>query len=577
MKKSSKQFRRAILPVSILAAMAFSGSANAFKIDTDNEDLDVRWDNTIRYNAGWRMQDPAYYQSGSAVVGASESKWKSGDMITNRFDDLSEFDFIYKKDTGFRVSAALWYDSVYDGNAPRTGGPLNNLGSLLFPGGKWNNDVSRWYGKGGEILDAFVFTKFDLGSVPVNVKLGKHTIYWGETLFSITNGIAVGQSAIDLRKAAATPGVEAKEVFLPEQQLSFSAQISPELTIMGQYFLDWHPDRIMEGGTYFSAADFLWDTHNSNTLGLIPLGWNGTQGTVKEKSGAWGIAAKWRPEWLDGTAGFYYREYYPTAGRQLAISVANFKASYVWDRDVPRTKLYGVSLSKQLFGISFGTDVSYKKDNVIGANAFSMYNGFGVPATGWAPIADTYGFTQNMIAYDGKRNIPFTDVNMYDSAVLLAEFEYGAIDKITKNAGNAFQTGTLNTNPGIGAGCNITSRGGARNGCGTNGFYGINISFEPKWFQVFPGTDVTMPIFFGKGLHGNSFSYGPIEGAGGFSVGVAADVDAKYNFKLAYNGYLLKHTGYVQPTVPAGSGAANAGLGDFSHKGNLSFTAKATW
>jgi len=548
--------------------MALSGSANAFKVESDNPDLDIRWDNTLRYNAGWRMQDAAGYQSSSPVVGGSESKWKSGDMITNRLDDLSEFDFIFKKDTGFRISAGLWYDTVYQGNAPKSG-----TGAVQFPGGKWNDEVQRWYGQGGEILDAFVFTKIDLGDVPVNIKLGKHTIYWGETLFSITNGIAVGQSPIDLRKAVSTPGVEAKEVFVPEKQLSFSAQISPELTIMGQYFLDWHPDRIMEGGTYFSAADFLWENHAGPTgLGIT---WNGTQGWVKEKSGNWGLAAKWRPEFLDGTLGLYYREYYPTAGRQLAISVGGgFTPSYVWDPEVPRTKLYGISLAKQLFGISFGTDVSIKHDNVIGANAFSLYNGFGVPATGWAPIADTWGFTQNMIAYDGKRDL--FGMPLWDSAVLLAEFEAGGVTKITKNASNAFQTGSGNTNPGIAPfGCNVTSKGGARNGCGTALFYGINMLLEPKWFQVFPGTDISMPLFYGIGLHGNSFSYGPIEGAGGYSVGIAADVDAKYNFKLAYNGFMLKHTSYTQANGLAGS--ANAGLGDFSHKGNLSFTAKATW
>ena len=579
MKISS--FRRAILPAAIVSAMAFSGSASAFKIDTDNPDLDVRWDNTFRYNAGWRMQDAAGYQSGSPVVGGSESKWTAGDMVTNKLDILSEFDFIYKKDTGFRVSAALWADTVYMGSAPKKGPAGGFFAAQQFPNGRWNDDVDRWYaGPSGEILDAFVFTKFDLGDVPINVKLGKHTIYWGETLFSITNGIAVGQSAIDQRKAAATPGVEAKEVFLPENQFSFSAQISPELTIMGQYFFDWHHDRIMAGGTYFSAADFLWD-NNAGSTGL-GFPWNGNQGTVKDKSGSWGLAAKWRPEWLDGTAGFYYREYYPTAGRGLALNFAGGLApafaSYVWDPEVPRTKLYGLSLAKQMWGIPFGTDFSYKKDNVIGANPFSAYNTPGVgpfpavPATGWAPVADTIGFVQNMIAYDGKRAIPFTDVNMWDSALLSAEFEYGAIDKITKNAQNAFQAGVTNTNLGVGgAGCNVTSKGGARLGCGTSQFYGINISLEPKWFQVFPGTDVTMPLFYGIGLHGNSFSYGPIEGAGAYSVGLAADVDAKYNFKLAYNGYLLKHNGGATGI------SANAGLGDFSHKGWLSFTAKATW
>ena len=76
MKISSiKSFRRAILPASIVAAMAFAGSASAFKVEMDNPDLDVRWDNTFRYNAGWRAQSPTFYQTGSAFTGASESKY----------------------------------------------------------------------------------------------------------------------------------------------------------------------------------------------------------------------------------------------------------------------------------------------------------------------------------------------------------------------------------------------------------------------------------------------------------------------------------------------------------------------
>jgi hypothetical protein len=582
-------FRRAILPASIIAMMAMAGSANAFKVDSDNPDLDIRFDNTFRYTAGWRQQNPANYGpvalggnsangSNSIFTGASESKYKSGDLVTNRVDILTEFDFIYKKDSGFRVSAASWYDAVYQGHAPQGGpdttaiGVPGTTGQNIFPGGRYPDETQRYYGgPSGEILDAFVFTKFDLGDVPVNVKLGKHNIYWGETLFSLASGIANSQAPVDIRKAVLTPGIEAKEVFLPLNQFSFSAQISPEFTIMGQYFLDWQHDRLMLGGTYTSFADmFGYSGTNANPY----LPWTGSVNRhPKERSGDWGIAAKWRPDWLDGTAGLYFREFTPHSPG-VAFDVTSTDgpfgaAGWAVDTSAPRTKLIGISLAKQLFGISFGTDIAHRTDYAGGAHLATAI--VGPNFAGWMPLLSVWSATQNMIAYDGKRDL--FGIPLYDSAVLTAEIEYEAIDKLKDGidaAGNGtfFGAGMATCTP-LNPGTRSMPTQGARGGCLTNYAYGINALFEPKWFQVFPGTDLSMPIFYGLGLKGNSpISYGPNEGVGAFSVGVTADVDAKYNFALKYNGYMGKHNG---------SGNANSALGDFSHKGWLSFTAKATW
>ena len=67
-----------------------------------------------------------------------------------------------------------------------------------------------------------MFGGFDLGNVPVSLKAGRHTLYWGESLFLGGNlhGIAYAQNPLDLQKGFATPGVEAKELFRPLNQLS---------------------------------------------------------------------------------------------------------------------------------------------------------------------------------------------------------------------------------------------------------------------------------------------------------------------------------------------------------------------
>src|SRR5689334_23519606 len=59
----------------------------------------------------------------------------------------------------------------------------------------WSSDVcssdllapqtdNYFRGPGGEILDAFAFAKFDIGDMPVNIKAGRHTVFWGEAMLS---------------------------------------------------------------------------------------------------------------------------------------------------------------------------------------------------------------------------------------------------------------------------------------------------------------------------------------------------------------------------------------------------------
>src|SRR3546814_16735923 len=72
-----------------------------------------------------------------------------------------------------------------------------------YEGGEYSHYTKRYYsGPSGELLDALIFSKFHLGSVPVSVKLGRHTEYWGESLFlnGAMHSVAYAQSPIDLHK-----------------------------------------------------------------------------------------------------------------------------------------------------------------------------------------------------------------------------------------------------------------------------------------------------------------------------------------------------------------------------------------
>jgi len=250
---------------------------------------------------------------------------------------------------------------------------------------------------------------------------------------------------------------------------------------------------------------------------------------------------------------------------------SNLVAGIQIDKTAPRIKLYGFSLAKQVWGISWGMDVTYRKDATLLTKPFHLISPAQAANGGWAPVGDVWSGIFNMIAYDGKRGLG--DFSLYDSAVLTAELNWDGLDKITRNASAAGSRANCSNGTGpLNAGASNQGYYGCFTGAGS---YGVSFLFEPKWFQVFPGTDLSMPIFYTVGLKGNSSvpAVGSNEGMGAYSIGLTADVDAKYNFALKYNGNLYKR----RQNSATGEPFSNAALGDFSDRNWLSFTSKATW
>jgi len=559
--RASRCPRLSVLTVAAIAALVLPSAASAVEIDTGNPELKLRWDNTLRYNLGVRAQDCDENicgngaGAGDITAHQSDRKFaKAGNVVINRLDLLSELDVVYKTDTGFRVSGAGWYDQAYHSLTAKGDPALlaAPFGGNAYPGGTYTHDVKRWNrGPSGEFLDAFAFTRFDVAGVPINVKLGQHNIYWGESLFSLVGGVAYGQGPIDYRKAFANPGAEAKELFKPLNQASFSAALSDRLVIAGQYFLDWKASTLPDGGTYFGPADFV--TAQGGTV--LPGAFGGLpfEGARKpeHRSGDWGLAVKWRPEVLDGTVGFYVREF-TSKLPQVVIDSATF--TMFEDYRTPREKLFGVSLSKSMGGISFGADITYRKDAQIAATFGSLVDN----TTDWRPRGDIFTALGNMIAYFGKSPV-------FDSAVLTAELNYSRLRKVTHDPFNLYY--------GLPANCGAD--GVATNhGCPTKDAWGFAMIFEPKWFQALPGTDVSMPLYIGTGLKGNSpVLFGDNQGQGSWSLGVTADVDQKYNFALKYNGFLAKHS----IDVAGVGGNSNSSLGKYWDRSWVSFTFKTTF
>jgi len=519
--------------------------ASAFQIETDNSDISMRWDNTVKYNAGWRAEGRKAVLADNWVSQGTNYGWDRGDVVTSRVDLLSEFDFIFKEKHGFRVSAAAWNDFAYDetvtGNAAYQAAGLGTA----YPGNRLTRQVERWYKSSGEILDAFVFTQFNLGTVPVSLRAGRHNIYWGESLFTFGNSIAYGQGPLDLRKATSTPGIEAKELFLPQNQLSMGMQLTEDISIAANYSLEWDPHRLPEGGTYLGGADlsFLGGT---NYLGYPVVGDLKDGPNAKpDDRGSFGVMAKVKSDFVGGELGFYYRKFddrYPSMVSGPA---------YMYNAYAEDVKLYGVSLSRLVGSVSVGAELSRREGTALAS------------ANGGLATGDSWHALVNAIAYFGK-------TSLFDSAPLSLELNYNKLDSVDGDT-RAYFNDRSN-------GC----VGGIDGGCASDDAWGFNLSFTPTWYQAIAGVDLTMPISYSRGLSGNSPTpLGPTEGSGAWSVGLSADVFSKYTVSLAYNDYYGPYTkvpnAFAMPGAsPVVWGAGN-GAGVTEDRGWVSLTVKATF
>lgn len=570
---ASARLRPTVMAVATVLA---AGSAGAFEVDVGNPDLAVRWDNTLRYNVAQRMAARDSKIGNNYRFDEGTYSFDKGDLVANRFDLLTELDVVYKRDLGMRISAAAWYDNVYDGKTVTRNSALSSPSS--YNNNQYSSFTKRYYaGPSGELLDAFVFANFDVADVPVKLKAGRHTVFWGEALLlgGAMHGISYSQMPLDLQKGFATPGVEAKELFRPLNQISAQAQLTDTLSVAGQYFLQWEPYRYPEGGTYLGPADFAFNGPDSIVQAVHPvlgaLGYTRGDAITPKNSGEFGLSAKWSPTLLDGTVGFYYRrfadkmpqalvtELKTAAGFPLAGS-SHYRLVYADDID-----LFGVSLAKNIGGVSVGAELSYRRNTPLSAQTLGNASAFGVPARGetFGPRGDTMHGLVNLMGAIAK-------TPLFDAASWATELTWAQWTKV-RSGENLFNAVGYN-------GCRNAAgaTGGDKwDGCATKNYVGAGVAFTPTWFQVLPGVDLSMPLTYSIGLSGNSpTTFGGNEGLGNYSIGFGADIYQKYRVDLKYIDYVGKYRVNAAGTAVTTVNGFTTALAD---RGFLSLTLKTSF
>jgi hypothetical protein len=370
-KKTQRLHQFAKLPLAVAVAASMSTPASAFQFYMG--DLEASFDTTLSAGASWRVKDPSSYLVGQGNSGDGGSI--NSDDGTLNFDKNGTYskllkgssDFLVRGDEwGLFARARYWYDfELKDENRATD---ANGYQRELSKDGKDN-------ASGGEILDAYLYKDFYFGEMPLNVRIGKQVVSWGESTF-IFNGINV-INPVDVGVIRA-PGAELKEALIPVNMLYGSLGLTENVTLEGFVQFEYEKSRIDDCGTFFSNVDYVADgcgpvyginnqTELSNQQGLTGNGALPTQlsrvgDDEPDDTDQFGVAVRWYAQELNETefAAFFiqYHSRFPNVGGIIAQDADNDGVISTPETFDPITGAkYQVQYAEkiQLLGLSFNT------------------------------------------------------------------------------------------------------------------------------------------------------------------------------------------------------------------------------
>ncbi|HEX4917111.1 MAG TPA: DUF1302 domain-containing protein [Limnobacter sp.] len=389
---------RNMIAVGLFTAAMAPAQAKDFQIG----DFDLSVNSTISAGTSFRIQgaDRALYSPGNSNAeglrgtGASNTgddgnlNFDKGDPFSTIIKGVHDFDL--KKDNYGFFSRVKWFydhtlnnDEVFHGHEPTSNARNQKLDDNGF------HPYARF--DGVDLLDAFFYLNTTVADKPLDFRLGKQVISWGESTF-ILSPIA-GLNTVDV-SAFRRPGAELKEGFTPAEMVYANLGLTDRTSLEAFYQLKWRKT-VPEGcGTYFSTSDFAADgcdrlaflTALTDSANFTTPAVAGTQPFVPraldrqpDDGGQFGFALRSYVEALDTEFGAYAMQYHariPLASLRKgsnpnATFGPNTDSAYVIDYPEDQ-KVFGVSFATNVGGWAWSGEASMVQDLPIQINATDL-------------------------------------------------------------------------------------------------------------------------------------------------------------------------------------------------------------
>jgi len=308
--------RKKILALAIPLLMA----AQVQGVEFNYGEIEGSFDTQISLGSSWRVesQDSNLLTNRDGTTANADDgnkNYEKGDAFSQIFKASHDLQFSYKNFGGF-VRGKYWYDSalannkVAHGHGPTAtnsgvaGAPVSYVGADTTLDDSNFNDLSK--AQGATLLDAFVYGEFELGDMPLDVRLGKQVVSWGESTF-IRGGINA-INPVDV-SAFRRPGAEIKEGLLPVNMLYANIGLTDNLSMETFYQLEFQETVIDACGTFFSTSDFAAESCDSVIIagGVFNVARNDDGLRKPKDDGQFGMAFRYVSEELGDTEfGVYF-------------------------------------------------------------------------------------------------------------------------------------------------------------------------------------------------------------------------------------------------------------------------------
>lgn len=510
----------------------------AAQIDVGDPDVNLRWDNTVKYSNAFRLGPRSSIVMADARTDDGDRNFAPG-LVSNRLDLLSELDVSYKG-FGARASEAAWYDSVYnesnDNDSPATS---NNIHE---PYNRFSAATRDRMGRKAELLDAFVFAKGMVGDMSGTIRFGRHTLIFGESLFFGANGIANAQGPVDLVKLLSVPSSQFKEVLRPVEQVSGQLQITPKLSANAYYQLKWDRSVIPPVGSYLSTSDIAGE--GAESAGPFIRG----RDIVPRNSGQGGLQLRYRTDFdfEFGLFGARYSDKSPNI--YLTLDPTTFAPANL-------VQVYAQDITT--FGASFSTTVG-----------------------SWNIAGESSVRNNTPLVSDPQVVVAGAADNLHDPAYAVGRTAHAQVSAVyLLQTTPLWQGGVFLAELAANRRLSISRNPAAMDPNTTRDALALRMVLSPTYYQVWSGVDLSVPIGLGYNPAGRSsavFAFnGGVAHGGDFSLGLTATCNETW--ELGMN--LVTYFGHTESfLVPPNSNTAFLSFGQALHDRDFaSFYVKHTF
>jgi len=581
-----------------LGVLSATAAMAVHALQFQEDDVNISFTTQITLGASWRAgnadkdliaganvkgdTDPTDNAS-TSVADDGDLNYQKGDMfsmIANVRHDLS----IEYKNVGAFTRVKYWYDhALADKDVPH-GNSLNNYAPNEPLEDDQFSDLAQAHAI--ELMDAYVYGSFELGSMPLDLRVGRQVLSWGESTF-IQNGVNIINPA-DV-SALRRPGAELKDALLPVGMLYGSIGVTPDFTVEAFVQYEWEQTQLEGCGTFFSSNDVaaegcnkltLYSASNrtaSDTIAVNQQGINTHENAfdvdgyaAREPDeepgdgGQRGMALRYFAESLNNTEfGLYYVRYH---SRTPFYSVRKSGAS--GSGEGPRyffeypegIEVYATSFNTTALGWAVSGELSYRPHMPLQINTSDLLQPVVSGAATWSPMYDEISVTpEGGIVHGYKDDVEFTQlqftfVKFFDRILgasrlsFVSEVGFDWLGGLPENSDVRFERsptfGAGTSVPGATA-CNATS-GIIPNinpsNCTKDGYlsdfaWGYRMRGVLEYPDVFAGVTLKPGLAWSHDVEGWAPSPNFNEGSKAISVSLDAEYLSNYTASISYTDY----------------------------------------